>query len=256
MAISGIYKIQSISQPSKCYIGSAVNVNNRRLIHFWHLKQNKHHNKKLQNHYNKYGKKDLQFSILIECEKEHLLEYEQFFIDSYNPYFNFCRIAGNSLGCTWKQSNIARQNVSRGHTGLKQTEETQEKKRLKLKGRKPSELCMQRAKEASKGRIVTEGTREKLRKAMIGNIYGKGQKHTEEFKKRISLLNLGKKLSDETKAKMRISALHMTDEHKKKNSLANKGRKFTEEHKQHIKENHYNCKGENNPRHKNYKKAS
>lgn len=94
----GIYKIQSITKSNRIYIGSAINIMDRWRKHLNNLKLNKHPNAKLQNHYNKYGISDLQFTILIECEKENLLKIEQSFLDSFLPYFNICKIAGNTLG--------------------------------------------------------------------------------------------------------------------------------------------------------------
>jgi hypothetical protein len=54
MNISGIYKIQSIINPERVYIGSAISIRNRWCTHKSELKGNKHHSPKLQNHYNKY----------------------------------------------------------------------------------------------------------------------------------------------------------------------------------------------------------
>jgi group I intron endonuclease len=98
MKISGIYKIQSVVHPERIYIGSAVSVNNRWNCHLCNLKLKKHSNKKLQNHYNKYGESDLQFSLLLGCDKKDLIKNEQYFIDSYNPYFNICKKAESRLG--------------------------------------------------------------------------------------------------------------------------------------------------------------
>lgn len=104
--ISGIYKIQSIKKSERCYVGSAINIHLRWLSHLSNLKMNKHHSQKLQNHYNKYGKNDLVFSVIIGCDKDDLLTTEQFFIDSLNPYFNINKIA----------QSIAMINVGRKHT--------------------------------------------------------------------------------------------------------------------------------------------
>lgn len=98
MKLSCIYKIQSIIKPERCYIGSAICSPKRWNLHLHKLRTNKHENSKLQNHYNKYGESDLQFSILVGCDKEDLIKQEQFFIDIYNPYFNICKKAGSSLG--------------------------------------------------------------------------------------------------------------------------------------------------------------
>jgi group I intron endonuclease len=96
--ISGIYQIQSKIKPERIYIGSAVDVSKRRIGHFYTLRCNKHRSKKLQHHFNKYGKNDLQFSLLFECDKEVLIHAEQAFLDYYKPYFNVCKIAGSCLG--------------------------------------------------------------------------------------------------------------------------------------------------------------
>ena len=68
--VSGIYKIQSIIKPERIYIGSAVNICDRWRCHLKDLKNGNHGNGKLQNHFNKYGEIDLQFSILLGCEKQ------------------------------------------------------------------------------------------------------------------------------------------------------------------------------------------
>ena len=81
--VSGIYKIQSLSHPERCYIGSAVNIDKRKKEHLNNLRKNKHANKKLQSHFNKYGETDLSFSLLLGCGKEDLIKNEQYFIDSY-----------------------------------------------------------------------------------------------------------------------------------------------------------------------------
>jgi len=102
--IGGIYKIQSIIKPDRVYIGSAVNFRHRRNIHFRTLRKNKHKNPKLQAHYNKYGGKDLVFSILVVCDIKYItpeggvIWLEQFFLDAYKPWFNIAKIAGSSLG--------------------------------------------------------------------------------------------------------------------------------------------------------------
>lgn len=109
---SGIYKIQSIIHSDKCYVGSAMKMDIRRTEHLRRLKKNRHPNKKLQNHYNKYGELDLQFSALIGCPKEDLIIHEQFFIDAINPWFNICKRAGNTLGVKGLWSEETRKRFS------------------------------------------------------------------------------------------------------------------------------------------------
>lgn len=85
---SGVYKIQSIQELKKSYIGASKNLQSRKEDHFSLLSRAKHPNKKLQNHFNQYGKSDLQFEILIRCSIEELGKYESFYINKLKPYFN------------------------------------------------------------------------------------------------------------------------------------------------------------------------
>ena len=55
---AGIYQIESLINGKK-YIGSSINVSNRILNqHLKALREKNHHNKYLQNHFNKYGEED------------------------------------------------------------------------------------------------------------------------------------------------------------------------------------------------------
>ena len=143
MKNSGIYKIQSIIKPERCYIGSAVCIGKRWNEHLRTLRKGNHKNSKLQNHFNKYGKNDFIFSIIICCDKEDLIITEQFFIDSYKPWFNLCKIAGNTLGIHFKLSEETKIKISNSHKGINVwmkgrhlSEETKLKQSKALKGRK------------------------------------------------------------------------------------------------------------------------
>jgi group I intron endonuclease len=183
MKISGIYKIHSKIKPERCYIGSAVNISHRWICHLSDLRKNKHHSAKLQRHYNKYGEPDLIFSILLGCEKVDLLKTEQYFIDSYKPFYNNSETAGSSLG-------------------IKRSYETRLKQRLKKLGKKLSEEHRNAIVESKKnaphwnkgnkgyraGRKESEETRRKHSEANIrnGNIppSQKGNKRSEEWKQK------------------------------------------------------------------------
>jgi group I intron endonuclease len=117
MRISGIYQIQSKIKPERIYIGSAVDIGHRWNEHLRKLRNGKHINPKLQHHYNKYGKNDLIFSILIGCAKDDLITIEQFYIDSKKCWFNLCPKAGSSLGL--KRSEESRKKRSEDSKGEK-----------------------------------------------------------------------------------------------------------------------------------------
>lgn len=160
---SGIYKIQSKIHPERIYIGSSVNIKKRIWDHKTNLNALCHKNPKLQCHYNKYGLSDLEFSILVECNKEDLIKQEQFFINNHNPWFNVAKIAGNTLGRTC-------------------SEETKKKIGDANRGKKRTSEAIERMRESN---LRTD------RKGVNNPMYGKH--HREEAKKIISEKQLGRK---------------------------------------------------------------
>lgn len=94
---SGVYKIEN--QITKdIYIGSSINLNNRKSRHFKDLEKQIHHSIILQRAVNKYGIKNFNFIILEKCSKETLLQREQYYLDLLQPLYNVLQNAGNSLG--------------------------------------------------------------------------------------------------------------------------------------------------------------
>jgi group I intron endonuclease len=81
----GIYKIKI---NDKEYIGSSCNIGNRLKHHLWSLKNLKHHNRTMQNLYNKYGKEKIYFTIVEECSDDILIEREAYYISTLKPYIN------------------------------------------------------------------------------------------------------------------------------------------------------------------------
>ena len=105
----GVYKIFSKKLANRCYIGSSINIQNRWKKHIRELKANKHHSVKLQRHFNKYGIDDLEFTILVECDKKELLNEEQSFLDNNFPYFNTNKKAGcANNGIPWNKGKKMR----------------------------------------------------------------------------------------------------------------------------------------------------
>lgn len=93
MKICGIYKIQSKKKPERIYVGSSVHVHRRWNEHKSRLLAGEHWNAKLQRHFNKYGWEDLVFSVIVGCDKNSLIPFEQFYIDALDPWFNLVKIA-------------------------------------------------------------------------------------------------------------------------------------------------------------------
>lgn len=165
MKICGVYKIQSKIKPERIYIGSAVSIHARRIRHFWDLKTGIHPNSKLQRHYNKYGKDDLVFSVLGECDVKDLITTEQSYLDSTNVFFNICKKAGSALG-------------------RPMSEETKIKIGIKNKGR-----------QTALGRKMSDETKAKINNTFFakGHTINVGRPCKGETKRKISDKQLGEK---------------------------------------------------------------
>ena len=81
----GVYKIKI---NDKEYIGSSCNIGQRLKHHLWSLENLKHHNRTMQNLYNKYGSDNIYFKIVEECSDDSLIEREAHYINTLNPYIN------------------------------------------------------------------------------------------------------------------------------------------------------------------------
>ncbi len=139
----GIYKITNIITED-FYIGSSVDLRSRINQHKSKLKNRSHPNNYLQNVYNKYGINNLSFEIVEHVDnKINLIFKEQFYIDTLNPRYNICKIAGSCLGR--KLSEETKLKISESHIGLKLSEET----KFKIS-------------EAKKGKKLSKETRKKL----------------------------------------------------------------------------------------------
>ena len=260
---TGIYQIVNLLNNKK-YIGSSINLKKRKTNHFNNLKNKKHLNRHLQAAYNKYGKENFSFEILLYCKKEDLIFYEQRMIDSYDlkkELYNSSPTAKSALGS--KHSLKANKEKSIRQKGHIVSEETKEKLRKANMGKKlsaehikklseshknPSEEIRKKISEASKKRTYSKKTIEKRAQKI------RGRKLSEETKKKLSESKMGnknhmfgrfkelnhffgKKHSEETRKKIsekmkgknhHFYGKHFTEEHKKNISKANKGKKMNE----------------------------
>jgi group I intron endonuclease len=260
MKNSGIYRIESKVKPERVYIGSAVHLSKRWTTHLWGLKNDRHHSTKLQNHFNKYGESDLVFIIVEHCLPDFLITREQYYIDSLNPYFNECKIAGNCLGKKWSEE------MYRKKIGRKHSEESRKKMSKSLIGNKRtlgykhSEESKRKMGDSHKGLIKSIETCNKLSKSLMGHTVSvesrkkiseghKGKRASDETRQKMSELrkgikyNLGRIASIETRKKMSTAhmgnkshlGLKMSDEAKRKMIATNTGSKRTEETKNKMK---------------------
>lgn len=222
-----IYQLKH-KQTGKIYVGSTANYKYRRAGHFSKTSQCP----KLQRAIQKYGRDNFEELILEYCEKEKLIEREQYWLDALQPFGkNGYNIAKHAISPTYgkKHSLKTRKKISEALKGNKYA--LNQKRSLETRAKISA---------ANKGRVFTEEHRQKLKIARAGFkhteetkrrmcLARKGKKISEEQKQKIRIANLGKKISLETRLKMSLShrgkRKPLSEETKRKISEANKGRK-------------------------------
>ena len=209
MKKSGIYSIKN-KITHKIYVGSAIDINDRWRCHIKDLKNNKHHSPYLQKSWNKYGTEMFEFQILEECEKEVLIEREQYWIDYFDSYrngYNSTPKAGNTLG--FKMSEYSKLKMS----NIKSK-----------KGKLLNEIFSTIKTESFYQKTIGEKKDKTIDK--LNPFYGK--KHKEESIKKMSEKALDnyrtgkrKKLTGKDNP---LYGKQLTNSHKNKISIANSGK--------------------------------
>lgn len=137
---SGVYRINKIIT-GKSYIGSAIDLS-RRFSNYYSIKYLEYKpNSRINRALLKYGYENFNLEILEYCNKENVINREQYYIDFFKPEYNILQIAGSSLG--FKHSSYSKLIMSdlkiverNGMFNKKHTKETCESISFTLKGRK------------------------------------------------------------------------------------------------------------------------
>jgi group I intron endonuclease len=228
---SGIYAIRN-TVTKDFYIGSAVDLGERRRRHCIHLRKNIHHNAHLQRAFNKYGENAFVFEIIEPVEnREDLIAREQHYIYLLKPQYNILPIAGSWLG--HKHTPESRAKMSQSMTGRKCSPRSLEYRAKLGAAHKGKKFSPEHIANMSKSRIgkpspkrgmpMSESQKAKLSKAHKGKIL------TPEHRAHIADAGRGRKLNDKQKAALiesnrrRAGVLH-TEEHKAKITEGNKRR--------------------------------
>ena len=84
----GVYMLKCLIN-GKCYIGQSISPKWRTYNHFGkHKQKGEYTNPKFQADLEKYGKKAMIWGIIEYCNKENLLDREEYWIKKLNPYYN------------------------------------------------------------------------------------------------------------------------------------------------------------------------
>lgn len=203
----GIYKIVN-TVTGDFYVGSAVNLRKRWSQHKSTLIANCHKNAHLQRAWNKYGADCFTFEAVLYCDKEHLLEREQFHIDNDKPSYNIAPTAGSNLGR--KFSDETKRNMSEAHKGKVLTEETKQRLSEALTGERNAMFGKCGERHPLFGIHLSDETKQKISEAEKGERnHGFGKHHTDKTKQKISEAqkgefnhNFGKHPTEETKQRI------------------------------------------------------
>jgi group I intron endonuclease len=130
---TGVYQIRHLTS-GKRYIGSAAS--NRGFAKRWQehrlaLSKNIHHSIKLQRAWNKYSADAFVFEVLLYCDPEDCLTFEQMAIDCYKPEYNICLVAGNTAGqqpfLGKQHSHTSRQKMRQAKLGTTHSKNSRQK---------------------------------------------------------------------------------------------------------------------------------
>ena len=174
---SGIYEILN-TITRDFYIGSTVSFKRRWAQHRCELRKSVHRNNHLQKAWNKYGEQAFEFNVILLCDIDNLLYYEQLLLDNLKPAYNICPVAGNTFGRIF--SDETKHKMSNSKKGKPLSEDHKQKLREASKNHYYSEETRRKISEAKAGRPLTEETKQKISESKIGHIT------TEEHRRKLS----------------------------------------------------------------------
>lgn len=219
----GVYKITNIIT-SDFYIGSANNIKYRFSQHRRTLSNNTHRNRHLQRAWNKYGGQAFEFSVILLCDVDDKLYYEQVLLNALKPAYNISTCA-EAVFQGRHHTKETKRKMSEAHKGALNhnfgTHLSEEAKRNLSEINKGKPNCMF-------GKHHTEETKHKMSKA-----WKTRAPMSEETKRKISDGNKNSRLSEEVRLEMSLVMMgelnpnfgkHRSEETKQKMREAQKRR--------------------------------
>lgn len=192
--ITGIYKITSPS--GKVYIGQSVDIYRR----FNYYKSNNCKKQKLlYNSLLKYGYNSHLFEIVKVCLKEELNKYEIEFIKKYDCFFTKTGLNLRSGGNQNRLSKTSIDKIKAKRANQVITEETKNKIRQSLIGRKKSPDTVLKGVQTRKSNGYFHSKETKIKIGISNKNKLLGRKLSEEVKLKIGNSNKGKTLTIEMK---------------------------------------------------------
>jgi group I intron endonuclease len=160
---TGIYTIKSLKD-NKILVGQSTNIFSRLSQHKFHLRNNTHDNRHLQNAYNKYGVDNFQFEVLVVCEEQYLYSEENYWcnlLNTHNHKFGYNIKPTNPNG-NYRHSEETKLKISEKLKGYKHTDEFKKNCSFRMIGHKKSKETLERLKTSCTGKKHTDFTKQKL----------------------------------------------------------------------------------------------
>lgn len=157
MIRAGVYIITCLAN-ERTYIGSSVHLGKRWQEHQQAFRRNGHKNRHMQRAWDKHSGDTFTFNILLYCDPENCLMYEQIALHALKPKFNICQEVTSSLGV--KRSEKTKQRISEAKKGVKiHTEDSIRKIKEFQIGRPTSIITKETMSKARLGRSVVSDVR-------------------------------------------------------------------------------------------------
>lgn len=206
--IAGVYQIENIID-GKLYIGSSVDIKTRFRSHKSYLRRGIHTNIHLQRAYNKYRKKNFIYSIILLCDPENTLLYEQMLLDAGIGDYNIAEDASapnkgkyGELNTFYGKmhTNETKKLISKHHADVsgknhplygkhhsKKSRELISKNHADVKGKNNPNYGKRGKESSSYGRVQTEEAKKKVSEAKKRYWQNRVDRTiTDEHKKKVS----------------------------------------------------------------------
>jgi group I intron endonuclease len=104
---TGIYRWKN-NLTGDCYVGSSIDLSNRLRLYYRYdvISDTTKGNSIINSALLKYGYSNFSFEILEYCEKNIVLEREQYYLDTLNPAYNILKVAGSNSGHKQREESI------------------------------------------------------------------------------------------------------------------------------------------------------
>lgn len=228
---AGVYVIER-SDLNHVYIGSAVNIARRHGEHQRMLRRGAHENVRLQRAWNKYGPDNFAFMVVLFCEPDDAVRYEQVLIESailksgWRSLFNSAPNAGSCLGFRHSEATRARMSArTPTFLGCKHSPES-----LALMSERQKQNRKNPDIRAKYCRPCHEETKRKIGLANTGRVL------SDEHKQKLSAAFKGRPFPASTKQPSRFAGRHHTAEAKARMSAKLKNRQFSDDTRRKISE--------------------